>query len=347
MKMKRISATTIQEALILARRDLGDNAVLLESRKSDYGKGVVVTFAVDDPDEDLFDSDNHADIIPFSREISRPASAGTEIDHPAVEIIREAFDYHGLPDTLAQKLLATLYKIRLRPDSLIEVAQTALADTLTQSLAFHPISTATKLPPGRAIMLVGPHGAGKTSTIAKLATELTMHQAPVVLISTDMERMGGTEQLQKLSEILACEFHACETRQQLKSLLANYLGKAWVLIDSTGANIYEFSPMKALGEFASLQGIEPILVCPAGMDADEAEEMAGVFDFLSIERMIVTRLDAVRRLKGVFAALNAGGYAFCNLTNSAAPSESCQPLTPPALSRLMLRHTRERIKHKN
>ncbi|MBX9726556.1 MAG: hypothetical protein K2X09_04750, partial [Rickettsiales bacterium] len=105
---------------------------------------------------------------------------------------------------------------------------------------------------------------------------------------------------------------------------------------------YEFAPMKALGEFASLQQVEPILTCPAGMDADEAQEMASVFDFLAIERMIVTRLDAVRRLKSVFTAVATGGYAFSNLTNSATPTDSCQPLTPIALARLMLRHERER-----
>ena len=32
-------------------------------------------------------------------------------------------------------------------------------------------------------------------------------------------------------------------------------------------NIYEFQQLKALGELAGLQGIEPILTCPAGMDA--------------------------------------------------------------------------------
>ncbi len=348
MKMKQISAATVQEALATARRELGEDAVLLETKKSAQGKGVVVTFAIDAPDETLFSDDiidNPADILPFSPKIAKPATAKVELEHPAFALIAEAFEYHGVPTALAERLLTTLHKIRLKPDALIEVAQTALANALTENIAFQPIATASKTLPTRAMMLVGPHGAGKTSTIAKLATELVMHHQPVTLISTDMERMGGTESLQKLSEILKCDFHPCEKRQQMKALLTHYLGKAWVLIDSSGANIYEFAPMKALGEFASLQGVEPVLVCPAGMDADEAKEMAAVFDFLAIERMIVTRLDAVRRLKGVFATLTGGGYALSNLSNSASPSDSCQPLSPTALSRLMLRHARERLTH--
>ena len=348
MKMHKISAHTIAEAMTKARKELGDDAVLLETKK--VPKGVLVTFAIDQRDEALFEVEEEfygspADILPFSPDIPKPATAKFEINHPASDLIVAALDYHSVPEPLRGRLLLTLDKIRLKPDSLLEVAQNALADALAENIKFQAIATNAKTPPAKAIMLVGPHGAGKTSTLAKFATELTMQKQHIVLISTDMERMGGTDSLQKLAGILKCDFHVAEKRSELKTLLTTYQGKAWILIDSAGANIYEFTPMKAIGEYASLQGVEPILVCPAGMDADEAQEMASVFDFLSIERMIVTRLDAVRRLKSVFAVLSSGGYALSNLTNSAVPTDSCQPLSPIALSRLMLRHVRERLTH--
>mgnify|MGYP000408537438 CR=1 FL=1 len=54
MKLKRISAGSIAEALTIARRELGDEAVLLETKKAAQGKGVVVTFAIEAVDEPLF-----------------------------------------------------------------------------------------------------------------------------------------------------------------------------------------------------------------------------------------------------------------------------------------------------
>lgn len=349
MKMKQISAATIQEALATARRELGDDAVLLETKKNVKGKGVVVTFAIEANDEPLFDNDNlfdsPADILPFSPEIPKPAAAKVELEHPAMALIAEAFTYHSLPLALAQRLLTTLYRIPFKPDALIEVAQAALAEALAQNLPFQPIAMAADNVPDRAMMLVGPHGAGKTSTIVKLATELTLHNKPLVLISTDTQGLNAAENLQKISEILKCDFYVAEKRQQLKALLQQYRGKAWMLVDSIGANIYEFAQMKALGELAGLQGVEPILTCPAGLDADEAQEMANVFSFLPIERMIVTRLDATRRLHGVFAALTSGGYALANFSQSPIPSDACTPLSPSTLSRFMLRHVRERMTH--
>ncbi|MES2983598.1 MAG: hypothetical protein V4735_00220 [Pseudomonadota bacterium] len=346
--MKQISAATIQEALALARRELGEDAVLLETKKSGRGKGVVVVFAVDEPDERLFDDDlieDPADIMPFSPHITRPATARVELEHPALPIVTEALAYHGVPEPLASRMLATLHRLPLKADALLEVAQSALSETLAAHFVFKPIATGSTTPPERALMFVGPHGAGKTATLSKLATELVMQNKPVVIISTDTERMNGADSLQHLAEILKCDFYTCDTRMQLKILTTQYQGKAWVLIDSAGANIYEFAQMKALGELAGLQGIEPILVCPAGMDADEAQEMASVFTFLSIERTIITRMDAVRRLKALFTAVSAGGYALANLTHSAVPTDACTALSAPALSRLMLRHVRERMTH--
>ena len=43
-----------------------------------------------------------------------------------------------------------------------------------------------------------------------------------------------------------------------------------------GANIYEFAQLKALGEFAGLQGVEPILTCAAGMDSAKPLKTASV-----------------------------------------------------------------------
>ncbi len=343
MKMKRISAATIKDAMALARRELGDDAVLIDSQKA--GSGVIVTFAIDKADEQLFDEPLAAaeTVVPFTPAIQKPAVSRVEMKHPAHALVQEALTYHAVPSVLHTRLMEQAQQAALKPDSLIEVAEQALSYALTANIRFNPIATTSKTAPTRALMLVGPHGAGKTSTIAKLATELTLRKQPVHLVSTDNERLGGAESLQILASLLKCNISVSDSRAHLKALLAKTQGKEWVLIDSSGANIYEFAQLKALGEFASLQGVEPILTCPAGMDPAEAMEMASVFSFVNIERMIITRLDAVRRMGSVFAALTTGGYALADLTNSAVPTDACQPISAPVLARLMLRHVRERL----
>lgn len=343
MKMKQISAASMQEAMRIARDELGEDAVLLDQRSAVGGKGIVVTFAIDESDPLQFDDIpfDTVDVQPFSPQIVRSTSR-LDIDHPAYAICRDALDYHAIPEQLKQKLTRRLQTGDYVAGGLNDVAERALADAIANELSFSAITTGAVIPPARALMLVGMHGAGKTSALAKLATELTIQKKRVVLISADNERMGAADTLAGLAGLLKAQFHIAETRAALKPLVSEYKGQAWVLIDSTGVNIYEFQQLKALGELAGLQGVEPILTCPAGMDASEATEMAGVLSFLGIERMIATKVDTTRRLGSIFAALNNGGIALANISNSAKPTEACTPASPVALARLMLRHVRER-----
>ncbi|MEJ0010043.1 MAG: hypothetical protein WDN72_05740 [Alphaproteobacteria bacterium] len=340
MKMKQISARNMQEAMTIAKRELGDDAVLLDNRKV-AGGGVSVTFAVEEDDSALLIEDP-ADILPFSPNIARSAAGGIETRHPALDLITQALELHNVPLSLSERILRRAAQARFTPDALIDTAEAALAEALADILVFRPIATGAE-PPKRALMLVGAYGAGKTSALAKLATELTLAKQRVVLVSSDNERMGALDTLDGLSKILKCEFCVAENRATLKPILKSTVGKAWVLIDTSGVNIYEFKQLKGLGELGTLADVEPILTCPAGIDAHEAQEMAGVLSFLDIERMVVTRVDAARRLSSVFAALATGGLALANQSSSASPSDACTPISAPLLARLMLREAREKL----
>lgn len=348
MRMKQIHAADMADAMRTARDELGEDAVLLDTKKV-AGAGLIVTFAVPERDpvsfDDLFDdeADGYADEgYDDAPAIPRAVSARAEIDHPAYELVREVLAHHQLPELLNERLMRRLKQVNFMPGALVDVAEAVLAEILQAELVFAPIGTNTRVPE-RALMLVGTHGAGKTSAIAKLATELTLNKQQVAIISCDNERMGATDTLAGLCALLKCDFHVAEDRAAIKPILKQYEGRAWVLIDSTGINIYEFQQLKALGEIAGLSAVEPILTCPAGMDAAEATEMAGVLDFLSIERMIATKIDATRRLSSIFAAVSAGGLALANISSSAKPTQACSPASSAALARLMLRHVRERL----
>lgn len=343
MKMKQISAANMQEAMKLARQELGDDAVLLDSRQVASG-GIIVTFAIDEQEPVSFDDIpfEMPEVQPYSPAIARAKTARAEIDHPAYAICTEMLDYHAVPDALKERLIRRLKATRFIAGGLNDVAEHALADVLASELKFLPIAIGATIPPAKAIMLVGSHGVGKTSALAKLATELTLQKQRVVLISADNERMGAADTLAGLASLLKCQFHIAEDRAALKPLVREYQGQAWMLIDSTGVNIYEFQQLKTLGETAGLQGVEPILACPAGLDIAEANEMAAVLGFLGIERMIATKVDATRRLSSIFAALTSGGLALANMSSSAKPTQACSPASPAALARLMLRPVRER-----
>lgn len=349
MKLKRIQAATVQDAMALARRELGEDAALLDTKK--IASGVIVTFAVEVLEENVLLEEAEAVVAaaapptavrkPITKQTVREAVKET---HPAHDLVASAIAHHSIAEPLRGKLIEHVARSPVhRAMPALPLAEQLLTHALLAELSFAPLDINAKIPPDRAWMFVGAHGAGKTSTIAKVATALALAKKPVMLISTDTERLGGAESLEILAKLLKCPFVIARSREELQRALEASIGQYWVLVDTSGANIYAFDQLKQLGELASLAQVEPILVAASGMDAAEAVEMAGVFNFLTIERMVITRLDAIRRLGSVFATLTAGRYHLAQYTDSAIPTDSAKPLSHSALATLMLRHVRDRM----
>ena len=91
--------------------------------------------------------------------------------------------------------------------------------------------------------------------------------------------------------------------------------------------------IKSLG---GLNAVDTILVLPAGVDAAEAADIAGVYQKLGIKRLIMTRLDCARRLGGVITACLTGPFQLLALSQSARVADGLAPLSPAAFAEILL-----------
>lgn len=357
MRTKQIAAKDMKEAMKLAKIELGEDAVLLHSEVAT--SGIIVTFALEHADAD----DAIAALLrepapahPFwpqvplpEEEIEAPAahlappSPRFEIDHPALNVLDDLVRFHRVPSPLKEKFLGTMRHAPIPSGHTLDAAEEILTHVLTSHVPFKPVVFSLAEP--RALMLVGAHGAGKTTLLAKFATECALKKLPVCMITTDTERLGGTAALQSVADILGCDLLVAETRTQLRNLVKSQQGKAITLIDSAGVNIYRFQELKMLGEFASLADVEPVLVCPAGIDADEAQETTSVFSFLDIRRMVLTRTDTTRHFASLFSAINYSPLALSHLSLSARPAEPAIACDGALLARHLLNHYRDKMAH--
>ncbi len=212
--------------------------------------------------------------------------------------------HHGVPAALGARLTGG-----------------TLESALDAALVFAPLPLA---PGGGPLLLAGPPGAGKTLTIAKLATRLVLAGRAPVVISADGRRAGAVEQLAAYTRLLGIELLVAGQPAALARALAHPMpdpalphpatphparpdpGGGPALIDAPGLDPFDPAERAELAGLIAAAGAVVALVLPAGLDPMEAADIAAAHAALGARLLVPTRLDRARRLGGVLTAATAG-----------------------------------------
>jgi len=91
------------------------------------------------------------------------------------------------------------------------------------------------------IVLVGPTGAGKTTTIAKIAACFVQKYGSnkLALVTTDRFRVAGTQQLQSFGRLLNVPVTVVDDCRKLDDVLDELADKRLILIDAAGLNPHD------------------------------------------------------------------------------------------------------------
>lgn len=97
----------------------------------------------------------------------------------------------------------------------------------------HTITPAQNGP--KVIYFLGPTGVGKTTTIAKLASKLSVEQKKkIALLTADTYRIAAAEQLRTYASILEVPFRVIYTAAEIRAAISDFKGYDYILIDTAG-----------------------------------------------------------------------------------------------------------------
>ncbi len=330
MRLRTFHASDMQSAMKQIRDELGDSAVIISTTRDDRSKRVAVTAAID---QDEIKIVQEAPAQKAANQGSPAPDAALVRNHSILTALQKVMVFHSIPEEMQEELITTAKMLDFEPQGGDEALGILLAKTLEAHFKFLPLPVARA---GFRLMLVGPTGAGKTTTLAKIAAQLTMEKLPITPISFDTKRAGGIEQFRAFTDILNLNLEVAETPEDLSEILAEQPPEQIVLIDSFGCNPYQVQDLKELRPFLNMPNVEPVLTLPAGGDAAEAADIGKAFGVTGVKRLLLTRCDISRRFGGALSAAYTGNYAFCNYSSSDRVVGEYGPLGTKTLSQLLM-----------
>ena len=161
-----------------------------------------------------------------------------------------------------------------------------------------PVTEADPLETGGVIALVGPTGAGKTTTIAKLAACFAQRHNPrdVALVTTDTVRVGGREQLHGYGRQLGIAVHEADSAQTLALVLERLRDYKLVLIDTAGLGQRDRNLVGQLNWLRASGQVQTLLCLPANSHFADLDEVVRRFSTVQPQGVVLTKLDETGRL---------------------------------------------------
>lgn len=216
---------------------------------------------------------------------------------PARAAVFDALLGYGCDDAFAETIAS-------RIDARMDPAQ-AHAAMLEEFARMIAVQRAEPIDDGGVIALVGPTGAGKTTTAAKLAARFAeRHRArDVALVTTDTERPGAREQLHSLGRKLGITVCEAEGPEGINAALAQLVDYPLVLVDTAG---YAMRDRALLGQILWLRTarrVRSLLVLPANAHPQDLAEVARRYRPASPEGVVLTKTDETGRLGAALSLL--------------------------------------------
>jgi flagellar biosynthesis protein FlhF len=322
-KVRTFQAPSMREALARVKREFGDDAVILGTRSCARAgisgllgrPGVEITAApagaaaslragTEGRRQEGTEAPRHEGTeegvpIPNRQSLVAPPSLPKHVYHYYRQLVE-----NEVADELALRLVrraATLARGggAPRPGALQDVLRHAIAKMIPVAGGINLASDAP-----RRVAFVGPAGAGKTTTLAKLAAHFRLRMRKrVAIVSLDMQRLGGNDSMRRYAEIIGVPMRTAQTVAGVKEVFRTLEPVDLTLIDTHGVCAGDG------GHFARLAAVlraarpdEVHLVLPASMVPRIQTRMAQRFGPLGVSRVVLTHLDEA---VGLGVVLNA------------------------------------------
>jgi flagellar biosynthesis protein FlhF len=352
MKLKSYFADTVEEAISLARREMGPEAMLVNSKRSNAEArhlGAYEVVCASEVEPQVAERDKNRSLFaPTPAPMDKLSQDVSEIKHQMERLaLTLARSSTGMAGIASDPELANAFSMLAAAEVDADLAYDLIGKL---GSPFRPEALRAELGRlltvdagiGRTVALVGPPGAGKTSTLVKLAVQYGIASRKACQILTvDTLRVGASDQLRSYAAILGVGFQVLETTTALARALDDHQQKDLILIDTPGLSANDLEGFEDLAEFLSTYpGIDTHLVLPASMRTSDLKRVAGQYEIFKPAKLLFTRLDETETFGPILSQSIRSGKPMSLLTRGQRIPEDLEEATKDLILDLVLKPDR-------
>src|ERR1700722_16690477 len=347
MKIKSYFAASVEQAIQEARQELGTDAMLITSRRSSPETRSLGAYEVvfgltaptarpppavpaGDLSSELQNLRAQLQDIKSTLQGARPPEAPSS---EAEELIEELVA-NDLARNIARETVAAAVRLREQlsrdqPASPITLRAYA-AELVSKKLRFAPPFQQSQTPSetaAKVAIFVGPAGAGKTTTLIKIAIrECLAQRQPVRIVSLDPYRVAAHEKLRSFASIVGVAFTAINSVQEFHAAADESRGKSVVLVDTPGYSPAELDGIAEVAScFGRLTNKQLHLVLPASMKRADLSRTIRDYAAFQADFLLFSKLDETESQGAILSAALEADKPLSFFTNGQNIPEDIEP----------------------
>ncbi len=264
--------------------------------------------------------------------------SGSEKKHGSIETIENILSENEFSFSYIQAISERL-KRSLTIDELenLNLVKQTVTDWIGESIN---ISSVEDFNSSKVVILVGPTGVGKTTTIAKLAathgfSSQNKYAKSVRMITIDNYRIGAKKQIETYGEIMGIPVACVESYKELEQKINLFQDADLILVDTIGKSPKDYMKLAEMREMLDACGTdsEVYLAMSATTKISDVKEILRQFEPFNYKSIILTKLDETMRIGNIISVLSENNKSLTYLTDGQVVPQDIEEVTATRLIR--------------
>lgn len=251
---------------------------------------------------------------------ARQVSGSQKAEHKNIVKIREILEKNEFTPSYIAKITERIRK-EFSLDKLddYETLQESVVNWIGESIfidredvSFNPADMNSNKVYPRIVILVGPTGVGKTTTLAKFVANAIpkddgFSTERFHIISMDSYRIKAAEQLKTYADYMDIPFSQAESLEDLEKLIAMYRDTTDLFfVDTLGISPNDYAILGNLRKKLDLRGIETdvYLTLSATTRVSDMREIIKQFSMFDYRSIIISKFDETQKVGSIISVLS-------------------------------------------